>query len=162
MIETGRFLFDRMLGSLCRRMRLLGFDSVIIPESETGRFLINAGRENRLAVTLATRESDRPGKPPLVLGSRELDGQVLELLECFREPPPLQPFTRCLDCNSVLAEIGRDEARGRVPDKITGIFSEFMECPRCRKVFWKGSHYEDMLKEVREIESMLNNRKKGG
>jgi len=161
MKETHKLLFDRMLGSLCRRMRLLGFDSELNPESEMGRFLINADRENRLAVTLASRKTDRPGNPPLILESRDLTGQVVELLDHFTETPRLHPFTRCLDCNRTLNEISPEEARGRVPDKITEIFSHFMECPECGKVFWKGSHYEDMLEEMERIRTLLKKRGSG-
>ncbi|MFO7916140.1 MAG: Mut7-C RNAse domain-containing protein [Candidatus Krumholzibacteriales bacterium] len=161
MNRTDKFLFDRMLGSLCRRMRLLGFDSRLNPESETGRFLLNAEAEGRLAVTLSVRESDRPGKEPLILRSRDLTGQILELLSHFPEPPPFKPFTRCLDCNRELSEISAEEARGRLPDRIPEIFSDFMECPECGKAYWKGSHYEDMLDEVRRIEALLEEDRSG-
>ena len=35
-------LFDRMLGKLCRAMRLLGYDAVLNSEGESGRFLLTA------------------------------------------------------------------------------------------------------------------------
>lgn len=161
MSQTNKFLFDRMLGSLCRRMRLLGFDSRLNQESETGRFLLNAEQEGRLAVTLSVRDSDRPGKEPLILESRDLAGQILELMDYFPEPPSFRPFTRCLNCNRELSEISPEEAEGRAPEKVLEIFGEFMECPECRRVYWKGSHYEDMLEEVRRIESLLEEKRSG-
>ncbi|MCD6380558.1 hypothetical protein J7M07_08970 [bacterium] len=45
MNESHTFLFDGMLGRLCRKMRLLGFDSKLNPESDAGHFLINADKE---------------------------------------------------------------------------------------------------------------------
>ena len=48
---------SRMLGRLCRKMRLLGYDVTLNPEGETGRFLINADREGRIPVTRSTRRS---------------------------------------------------------------------------------------------------------
>ncbi|HER44101.1 MAG TPA: hypothetical protein ENO08_06545, partial [Candidatus Eisenbacteria bacterium] len=63
------FMCDRMLGKLCRRLRLLGYDAKLNPERETGRFFLNAEFEGRVAVTRARGLRDRPGGPPIVLES---------------------------------------------------------------------------------------------
>jgi len=155
-METGTaFLFDRMLGKLCRRMRLLGFDSKLNPESEQGRFLINAGRENRLAVTLSRRKTDRPGNPPIILRSRGVDQQVIELLEALDQAPRLRPFTRCLECNTVLEDLPGEDAPDMVPQGIIENFEEFKVCPDCRRVYWKGSHFEAMSRTIDKIKQKL-------
>jgi uncharacterized protein with PIN domain len=30
-------------------------------------------------------------------------------------------------------------------------FDEYAQCPQCDRVYWKGSHYKNMLKEVEAI-----------
>lgn len=144
-----------MLGKLCRRMRLLGFDSALNPESEGGRFLLKADREKRRAVTLSTRKTDRPGTPPLVLKNRGVHGQVVELLGSFEQVPELKPFTRCLECNHFLVDLSPADAKGKVPDKIYENFDSFKACPGCDRVYWKGSHYEAMSREVEKIRDSL-------
>lgn len=140
-----------MLGRLCRKMRLLGFDSRINPTSETGRFLINAERENRLAVTLSKRLTDRPGRAPLILESAGIFDQITELILSLKQPPALEPFTRCLECNTILTELPAREARLRVPDYIAENFNEFLECSECGRVYWKGTHFTAMTDEVEKI-----------
>ena len=160
MNESHTFLFDGMLGSLCRKMSLLGFDSKLNPRAETGRFLINADKENRLAVTLSRRKTDRPGRPPLVLLSVGIFDQITELLLSLEHPPELKPFTRCLECNQPLLELPSGKARLRVPDYIAKAFNEFMECPECGRVYWKGTHFKAMSKEVEQIKRRLNEKAK--
>ena len=140
-----------MLGRLCRKMRLLGFDSRINPPSEKGRFLINADRENRLAVTLSKRQTDRPGSAPLILESAGISDQITELILSLKQPPSLEPFTRCLECNTILKELPPREARLRVPDYIAGKFNEFLKCSECGRVYWKGTHFTAMPAEVEKI-----------
>ncbi len=148
-------LFDRMLGKLCRKMRLLGYDSRLNPENENGRFLVNAERENRVAVTRSTRHHDRPGSPPIILAAKDTHRQIAELFEKLGEEPHLEPFTRCMECNALLEDTDPSSVQDQLPEYVRDNFTEFKLCPGCGRVYWKGSHYEDMLEEVEKIRSVL-------
>jgi uncharacterized protein with PIN domain len=150
------FLFDRMLGSLCRKMRLLGYDCELLPEGETGRFLVVAEREDRIAVTRARRHSDRPGKPAVVLKKETVKEQIIELFETLGEAPRFEPFTRCLECNELLVEHPPAAVKGNVPPYIERTFTLFHRCPGCGRLYWEGSHYQAMAEEIREIEGVVN------
>jgi uncharacterized protein with PIN domain len=63
-----------------------------------------------------------------------------------RETPELG---RCLDCNVPLEPLARESARPLVPFFIYQIHHEFRRCPKCRNVFWPGSHVADMEKRAR-------------
>ena len=54
-----------------------------------------------------------------------------------------RPFTRCLECNSILEEASREAVRERLPPKIRDK-EVFAVCPSCQRVYWEGSHYERM------------------
>ena len=58
------FLLDRMLGKLCVKLRMLGVDAKLNPEGETGRFLVNAMKEGRTAVTRARSRGTAPDRGP--------------------------------------------------------------------------------------------------
>ena len=148
-------LFDRMLGKLCRTMRLLGYDAELNGEGESGRFLVNAEALSRAAVTRSRGLRDRPGARPIVLESEETMDQVAELLSKLAGKPDLAPFTRCLECNELLVEERAEAVRGEVPAYIMERFDEFHRCPACRRVFWRGSHYEAMVRKVEQIERMI-------
>jgi uncharacterized protein with PIN domain len=148
------FLFDRMLGKLCRKMRLLGYDAKINPEGETGRFLVNAEQEGRTAVTRSTRHQDRPGRPAVVLESTGSLEQIAELFKSLGEPPHFEPFTRCIECNTALVEESPSSVRGEVPPYIEERFKRFHRCPECRRIYWEGSHYQAMAEEIKSIEEI--------
>jgi uncharacterized protein with PIN domain len=149
------FLFDRMLGRLCRKMRLLGYDAKLNPENEPGRFFLNADFEGRIAVTRARGLRDRPGSPPVVLESTETMAQIAELFSKLGERPALSPFTRCLECNEPLTEEDLSRVRGEVPPSVEKHFNRYRRCPACKRIYWEGSHYEAMAREVGEIERLL-------
>jgi hypothetical protein len=149
------FLFDRMLGRLCTKMRMLLYDAALNPEGETGRFLLNAARAGRVAVTRSRSLGDRPGPRPVVLRAEDVLDQIVELFAALGEPPRLEPFTRCLECNAFLVEQPADEARALIPPYVGNTFAEFHRCPSCGRIFWKGTHWTAMADEVKRIEERL-------
>jgi uncharacterized protein with PIN domain len=146
-----RFLFDGMLGRLCRKMRMLGLDCELTSAGRSPRFLTDAEKAGRTAVTTATRSVDRRGPPPVILRRSGAAEMITELLAAIGEAPQLAPFTICLECNAPLREISRVDASGRVPPRISTDFREFHECSECRRVYWKGSHYDAMERQVEAI-----------
>jgi len=149
------FLFDRMLGKLCVKMRMLGIDAELNPEGESGRFFLNAMKEGRTAVTRARILADRPGTRPIVLRSNDINEQIVELYRALGEAPRFEPFTRCLECNTLLVEEGEDDVKGRVPPFVERTFHRFHHCPGCGRDYWEGSHFQAMSEEVKTIEARL-------
>jgi len=149
------FLFDRMLGRLCIKMRMLGYDSKLNPEGENGRFLLNAAKEGRIAVTRARSMRDRTGPKPLILGSEDTAEQIVELFTALGLAPRCEPFTRCLECNGLLVEENAEALRGQIPPYIENSFQRFHRCPDCKRIYWEGSHFQAMLGEVKELEAKM-------
>ncbi len=148
-----KFIADRMLGKLAKELRMLGYDTVYY-RGEDAYPLIKLGREEgRVILTRSTRLAPkRPedrivrimeDKPSLQL--RELiQRKIISLIE-----EPL--FSRCLECNTLLNEIPREEAEGKVPDFIFYQQREFFRCPQCSRVYWQGSHQDHMRKKIEEL-----------
>jgi uncharacterized protein with PIN domain len=149
------FLFDRMLGRLCVKMRMLGYDSKLNPDGENGRFLLNALKEGRIAVTRARSMRDRPGPEPVILASEDAVEQIAELFAALDLTPRFEPFTRCLECNARLVEEAAESVKGRVPPYIERTFRRFHRCPQCGRIYWEGSHFQAMSGEVKRIEARL-------
>lgn len=149
------FLFDRMLGKLCVKMRMLGVDAKLNPDGETGRFFLNAMKEGRTAVTRAAAPADRPGPRPVVLHAEGVVEQIAELYAALGEIPRFEPFTRCLACNALLVEEPEVAVKGRVPPFVERSFHRFHRCPGCGRVYWEGSHFQAMSEEVKAIETRL-------
>ncbi len=149
------FLFDRMLGRLCRKLRMLGYDCEINAEGESAFFLTNADSLGRIAVTTATRKLDRRGKEPVVLTGAGTCPRIAELFSKIGVKPAFLPLTRCIVCNSPLREASPEEVSGKVPLRIEKEFDRFHVCPGCLRIYWEGSHYEAMRREVEAIEAAL-------
>jgi hypothetical protein len=60
-------------------------------------------------------------------------------------------FSRCLLCNESLKRIDKPEVIGKVPDYVTSTVSDFSQCPSCNKIYWKGTHYENMLRQLHNL-----------
>lgn len=155
-----RLLFDGMLGRLCRKMRLLGYDARLVGTGESPRLLLDAEREGRVPVTASTRRSDRPGPAPIILRRAGLAAQVAELMAALRattgESPVIEPFTRCLECNVPLEEAPAGSIGPEVPARVRERCDRYVRCPSCGRIYWEGSHWEAMREQVGRIEARLS------
>lgn len=55
-----------------------------------------------------------------------------------------RPFSLCLACNVPLAPTDKREVIDHLPEQVARAQQRFWRCPRCRRVYWPGSHYERM------------------
>ena len=149
------FIADRMLGTLCRYLRFMGYDTLSANSLREGNrredslLLELAGRTGRTLLTkdrdLAERGGDRAF---LVMGADVLD-QVRELSRVGLVVPEIH-LTRCSLCNRQLRPATENEIAGAdyAPRNRTGL--RFFWCRNCKKLYWMGSHGENLEKRIRE------------
>jgi uncharacterized protein with PIN domain len=150
-----RFLLDVGLGRLAPLLRMLGFDTVWRNDFADDVLARRSRDEQRI---LLTRDLGVLKRSEVVHGyfPRETDPsrQLPEVARRYGLVPRMRPFTRCLSCNTPLADASPDEVRGRVPERVLATFSRFQHCPGCQRVFWAGSHHERMrslIDSLREV-----------
>jgi uncharacterized protein with PIN domain len=85
------------------------------------------------------------------LRSLEPLGQLTEVLRRFELRDSLQPFHRCLRCNHPLEPVEKESIIDRLEPLTKLYFDEFHICPACGQIYWKGSHYDRMVKVIEEI-----------
>ena len=78
---------------------------------------------------------------------------VKEQLTSLSDKVPLAPrrdkfFSRCIVCNSPLIGAKRHEVEGSVPEFVFNTIKEYKVCPRCRKVYWQGSHADHAMRSI--------------
>jgi uncharacterized protein with PIN domain len=61
-------------------------------------------------------------------------------------------FTRCSLCNAPLAPVEKQSVQDRVPPKAFARHDHFWTCRACDKIYWKGTHYDEMLALLRRSE----------
>jgi len=148
-----RFIADRMLGTLGRYLRFMGYDTVSASGLEEGNakedtFLLElASRENRILLTrdieLATRGKERA----VQIVSDDVMEQVRQLVDrCLIVRRVL--MTRCSLCNTVLREATTEEINcaNYAPQDKSGL--RFCWCEHCHKLYWNGSHGKHISQRI--------------
>jgi len=150
------FVADCMLGRLARWLRVLGFDVLYFPRIEDDSLLRAARREGRVLLTRDTGLLERTGGPPaLLVASGKWEDQIVQVLETFGLKDRVAPHTRCLDCNAPLKPLPKERARNLAAPFVVERADGLALCPACGRIFWKGSHADDMDARIRKLMKRL-------
>jgi uncharacterized protein with PIN domain/sulfur carrier protein ThiS len=144
-LRQPRFVLDVHLGRLARLLRLAGFDSLYSNGWDDGELSRISRREARI---LLTRDRGLLMRAEVTHGycvrSACPPEQLREVLARFDLNSRLEPFSLCLVCNRKLERLSRRRAKARVPEKVARSYRRFRVCPRCGRVYWRGTHWESM------------------
>lgn len=134
-----RFLLDVHLGTLARRLRLLGLDVAYERAADDPELVAAARAQGRVLLTRDRGLLRRRALPAgALVYSERPDDQAREVLVRFA--PALAPFTRCLACGGELQEVGKAEVADRLPAGTRRTADAFSRCRTCGRVFWRGAH----------------------
>jgi uncharacterized protein with PIN domain len=145
-----RFIADRTLGKLAKKLRVLGFDVIYWRGGNLEGALKAAATEGRALLTRSHRVQEKTeGLQVLVVEADDPQEQILQVLSAFKlRPESEQFFSRCLMCNEALNPIPKGDVEGKVPDFIHRTYDAFHICPRCHRIYWPGTHFQRMKKEM--------------
>ena len=156
-LRSPRFAADRNLRKTARWMRLLGFD-VWCARTETTSVLIEKCAQNRRIIL--SRDKNLLKQKTVTRGyyvrSNIMKTQIREILNRFDLWNQLKPFTRCMECNSMLLPVNKEACTGLLPDKAAQYFDRFQQCRGCGKIYWEGSHYHRMFEQIEMIRQAKN------
>lgn len=146
------FIVDCMLGKLAKWLKILGFDAVFFSKIEDSELLEMAKNEGRILLSRdnGLLEKSR-GIRTLLIQSEDWNHQIEQVLDEFRLWQDIQPYSRCIECNTELKDLPKDRARNLVTPFVYEKVDEFAICPSCGRVFWKGTHHQDMEVKLEEI-----------
>ena len=140
--RQARLVADAMLGRLARWLRALGYDTLYEQSWDDPTLARVARGEDRLLLTRDHELARRRGLRALLVASDRLPEQLAQVLPLLERPAA--GFGRCVACNGALEEIDRLSAEARVPEFIWETQSDFALCRSCGRVYWRGSHWENM------------------
>jgi uncharacterized protein with PIN domain len=152
-----------MLGKLTRWLRMMGHDAAYLNDAKDQDLVKNAIKEERVLLTsdvaLYRYATARGVEAFLVKGRTEAE-RLASLASRFKLNLSVDTTeSRCPACGSLLEVASKDQVRGRVPETTFNVFDEFWTCsnPQCGKVYWQGSHWENIgavLEQARKIQNM--------
>ncbi|MFC5642000.1 Mut7-C RNAse domain-containing protein [Kitasatospora cinereorecta] len=145
-----RFLLDVHLGTLARRLRLLGVDAAY--ESVDIGDAALAARSAAEQRVMLSRDRGLLHRRELWAGayvySHRPEEQLQDVLSRFA--PPLDPWTRCTACNGVLREAAKTTVRRHLEDGTERSYDVFAQCTACEQVYWRGAHHARLSAIVAE------------
>ena len=151
-----RFLVDENVGRLAKWLRMIGYDAILVKDADDTQLVNFALKEERILLTRDTQimqrrvvtkhqlrviliQSDRT-EEQLHQVIRELD------LECCS-----RQFTRCMECNTLLEPRSKAEVQDYVPPYVFRTQEQYMLCPGCRRIYWRGTHWQKMKKRIGDL-----------
>jgi uncharacterized protein len=142
-----RFVLDVHLGTLARRLRLLGVDTRYANDADDDELIALANAEDRVLLTqdrgLLRRKALKSAG--YVRGARP-DHQLRDVLERFA--PELAPWTRCPACNGPLRPVPKSDVELDLQPGTRRTYQEFARCPDCGQVYWRGAHHRRLQRIV--------------
>ncbi len=154
--ETLKFIADINVGKLARWLRMMGYDTLIFKGADDADMLTAARAEKR---TILTRDADFMKRRPIARGhvkavlirSDRIEDQLQQVMETLHLTEFPQPFTLCLECNQPLVERRKEDVEPRVPEYVRKTQNEYMECPACSRIYWKGTHWQAMIEKLKKL-----------
>jgi uncharacterized protein len=143
-----RFIADVMVGKLARRLRVLGFDVAYSNTYQDDEIITIAQGENRVILTRDTGISARRMHARCILiKSGAWREQVHQVIETF-DLKDFKFLSRCLLCNVPLETADKETVFEKVPPYVYMTQERFARCPSCARVYWHGTHVDEMLKHI--------------
>ncbi len=146
------FVADAHLGGLAKRLRMLGFDTLWhndLGDTELARL---AGQDHRILLTRDRRLlMHRSVTHGCYLRAGTTRAQLADLVERLQLCAEINPFSRCMVCNGPLHKVTPQAVWTRIPPKVQCTQQDFWTCAGCNRLYWKGSHWRAMSRQIDEI-----------
>jgi uncharacterized protein with PIN domain len=141
---------------------MMGYDSLFFDGSNDSQMVTRALAEDRVLLTRDTEIMKRrvitSGRLRAILvNSEEPERQMQQLMQTLDLNRHSRPFTLCLECNQPLMERSREEVKDRVPPYVYKTQRHYMECPACRRIYWRGTHWQRMTQKMEKFASDMEN-----
>jgi uncharacterized protein len=150
-----KFIADIMVGRLARYLRMSGNDVLYSNSFDDEEILEIARKENRVILTrdtlmLERRDCRNKTIESLFIKDDKINNQLKQVkndLNLTLEPS----LSRCLECNSELINIRKEDVKNKVPPYVYETQKIFLYCSRCSKYYWRGTHYNYISRTFKKI-----------
>ena len=150
-LRNPMFICDVHLGRLCKYLRMLGWDTLYSNQYTPKEIIAISLQEKRIILSRSGQLiRHKEVTHAYWIRSAEPIEQIRELIYKLDLSSRGNPLTRCLKCNEKLLPVGKQEILHRLPPLTEKYYNEFLRCPTCDQFYWKGSHYENMLKFIQQ------------
>ena len=140
------FVVDAMLGSLARKLRIFGYDTLYYKDGSDEGLIAEARTGGRVLITSDRALSElalrRGVTAILVRGNRDSQRLADLVRKASKNGIVLSGAgPRCALCNGALRRVRTEEAKPSLPQSVGNRHRLFYSCVDCGKVYWRGSHW---------------------
>ena len=135
---------------------MMGYDALFFHNIDDNELVDIALEEGRVILTKDTqiikRRVANNGQLKVVL-TRDDDPkyQLRQVIKTLKLDCYLRQFTRCLECNEILIPRNKEEVKELVPPYVFLTQTQYMQCPSCLRVYWRGTHWQRMKKDLEKL-----------
>jgi len=151
-LRIPKFILDVHLGKLAKYLRMLGFDTLYETDYKDSQIVKIAKTQNR---TILTRDVSILKIKSVTHGywirSQYSVEQLTEVVRRFDLNSNIKPFSHCTVCNGIVEKVTKESVMNRIQPKTKLYYEEFYQCESCKKVYWKGSHYDNMKNFIEKL-----------
>jgi len=155
-LRETKFVLDVHLGRLAAYLRMLGFDTLYQNNYDDIELANISVDEQRILLTydkkLLMRKIITHG---YYVRERQPKKQLLEIIKRFDLFNGFKPFTLCMSCNSEIKAVDKEKIKSHLMPRTENDYNEFWQCSTCKKVYWKGSHYQRMQEQIKLLKEQL-------
>jgi hypothetical protein len=152
---AAKFIVDVNVGKLAKWLRILGYDALFINGLDDDELIRIAIDEGRVLLTKDTRILRRgvvySGELKLVLiRDDDVRSQLRQVVRTLNLKLS-KPFSLCIECNQPLLPRTREEVKELVPPYVFQTQTQYMQCPSCQRIYWRGTHWQRMKRELERL-----------
>ncbi|HXW02618.1 MAG TPA: Mut7-C RNAse domain-containing protein [Candidatus Nitrosotenuis sp.] len=160
MSQNPSFVIDSMLGTIAKKMRILGFDSKYSASIDDEDLILLAKKENRTIITKDSQVVNNAKKHDILTVDIVTHTEKEQLIEIakktgFKKYEFNSNSARCPVCNGILHGIEKRQIIDKVPPKIAQNVRDFWICESCKHIYWEGTHIRNLKKLIAEINDQL-------
>ncbi|WP_456390761.1 Mut7-C RNAse domain-containing protein [Hydrogenimonas sp.] len=144
-----RFACDVHLAKIAKYLRLMGFDAWYRNDI-TDDELVGMARFGRIALTCDRRLQERLPQSVVLLSCEDAQKQIRRIAKMFDLARYAHPMKRSLCCNRPLLPVSKVKVRKKIPKETYRWLDGFWICPKCKKVYWQGTHAKRMRENIVE------------
>lgn len=135
-----KFIVTDELGRLLKWLRILGFDTVL--ERDRANLIIRSLREERIILTRDSRTPKFAGIRAVKIDSDFVEEQLEQVIRKLNlNIDRKNLFSICILCNETLKPAKKYSIKGEVPQRVFETQENFTRCPKCKKIYWRGTHW---------------------
>ena len=148
-----KFIVDQNVGKLVKWLRMLGYDTIFFTGDDDWQMIMIALGDARVILTRDTGVVSRgvvtSGRLRAVLiASEKPEEQIRQVVEAFDLDISSGLFTLCLECNVPLEPKTKEQVSGQVPPYVYSTQEQYVGCPNCHRIYWKGTHWRAMTRKL--------------